>query len=467
MPNITIENFAAGVDRTRPRYASASGSIWAGSNGHITRGGDFEKRKAFISTYTLPAGTFGLAKTAASLVTFGSAVDPGMPSGITYQRLQHGANLMASILSWDLFAGLLYVIAEYDNGDIRHFYDGTMVSDWGVGTANPAGYGTLVRTHKRKVYSPIVSLLWFSELDIANNFDTGSSGSGNINLSNHQSGSDSVTGLVTYQSNLAIFSRSVIQVWDMQDDDANNAPVQTLYETGTRAPRSVLGFGDLDAFYLSDSGVRSLRARNYTNTAGVNDVGTPIDPLIQEYIDTLTDAQIEGAVAVSEPRDGRFWLKIGERIFVFSYFPAKKISAWSWYEPGVEFSDLVSFNGRVYGRAGDNVYLYGGPANATYDDCTVTCALPFERAKRATTFKHWTAVDIAAVNTWNCKLLINPSNEEEFVDVGDLVGFTMLDEVAASTGASPYAAPVLTCTQPGYASVSQVVLSYQGTESKV
>lgn len=464
---LTIENFAAGVDRTRPRHSGPPGSIWSGINGHVTRGGDFERRKAFISTYALPSGTYGLAKTAAGLYVFGSAADPGVPSGITYQRLQHGANGMVGIVSWDLFAGLLYVIAEYDNGEIRHFYNGTMVSDWGAGTPNPAGYGTLARTHKRKLYSPIGSLLWFSELDIPNNIDTGASGSGFVNMSNHQSGSDSVTGLVTYQDRLAIFSRRVIQVWDMQDDDADNAPAQTLYETGTRSPRSVQGFGDLDAFYLSDSGVRSLRARNYTNIAGVNDVGTPIDTLIQEYMDDLTDDQIEEAVSITEPRDGRFWLKIGERIFVFSYFPSKKISAWSWYEPGLEFTDLVSFNGRVYARAGNNVYLYGGSDNAAYDDCAVTCALPFDKARKAAHFKHWNGVDIAAENTWNCKLLLDPNDETKYVDVGDLEGFTLLQEEAMAVGASPYCAPVLTCTASGYASLSQVILHYTGTEAKV
>jgi hypothetical protein len=164
-----------------------------------------------------------------------------------------------------------------------------------------------------------------------------------------------------------VFARRVIQIWNMQDNPASNVPSQFLTETGTRAPRSVRGFGDIDCFYLSDSGIRSIRARSATNLAGVNDVGTPIDTLVREYLATLTETQIANAVSIVDPVDGRFWLAVGRRVFVFSYFPSKKISAWSWYEPGFEITDMVTLNDRVYARAGDQIYLYGGSANATYD----------------------------------------------------------------------------------------------------
>ena len=46
MAYVSIENFAAGVDQTRPIYAAPQGTLWQGINGHLSRGGDFEKRKA-------------------------------------------------------------------------------------------------------------------------------------------------------------------------------------------------------------------------------------------------------------------------------------------------------------------------------------------------------------------------------------------------------------------------------------
>lgn len=470
MGYVLVENFGLGVDRTRPRAVGPNGSIWAGINGNLSRGGDFETAKEFVATYSLPAGTVGLAKTAAGLRVFGHDTTPaGMPSGVTYVQLAHPTTptlAISKIKSWDLFNGALYVIVQYANGDVRHFYNGSIVSDWDVGGVNPSGYGTVARTHQRKMYSPVDSILWFSELDTANNFDTGASGSGFLNMSTHQSGSDAVTALGVFQSQLAVFARRVVQIWTMTADDATNAPGQTLNETGTRAPRSVVGFGDLDCFYLSDSGIRSLRARSGTNTAGVNDVGTPIDDLVREWVDTLTEDQIKDAVSIIEPVDGRFWLKIGERIFVFSYFPTKKISAWSWYEPGHEFTDLVTLDDRIYAREDDVIYLYGGADNDTYTTLDVTCELPFLAGGKPGTYKQIKGFDIAAVGTWTVTILVDPDDEAQTLDVGEVEGNTFLDENIGVAAHTAYFAPKFVHSGGGYASISQFAIYNDAAESE-
>lgn len=469
MAYLLIENFSGGVNRSRPRYAGINGTVWSGIDGHLTRGGDFEVRKEFAS-FASVAGTIGLAKTAGSLYVFGSGASPSMPTGVSYQRLQHPTNsalVLTKVKSWDLFNGKLYVIAEYENGDIRHFYDGAAVSDWGAGGDKPSGYGTIIKTHKRKVYSPIGSILWFSQKDSATVFDTTAAPPGGFqNMQNHSSGSDSVTALTTYQNNLAIFSRRVIQIWDMQDDDALNKPAQTISETGTRATKSVIGFGDIDAFFLSDSGIRSLRARNVNNTAGVNDVGTAIDTLVREWVNSLDDADVENAVAVVEPIDGRFWLAIGTRIFVFTYFPTPKISAWSWYDVGITFTDFVTFNDRVYGRSGDYIYLYGGANNDEYAE-TCTLALPFLTGSKPGTFKNIRGYDIASTGEWDCRVLVNPRNESEYVDIGLLDGVTWGQDGVGAAVHTTHIAPVMTKTSSGYASVSQIGIYYDGAEEKV
>jgi hypothetical protein len=466
-----VDNFSGGVDRSRPRYVGPPGSLWSGINGHLSRGGDFEKRKAFVATYSLPAGTVGMAKVAAGLVVFGSAVAPAMPPGVAYQRLAHptdATRTLIRIISLDLYNGFVYAIAQYDNGDIRHFYNGAEVTSWDDGGTKPVGYGTLVKTHRRKVYSPVRSILWFSQLDAPTIFDTTQAGSGFQNMSTHQSGSDVITGLGIFQSYLAIFSRRIIQIWNMGDDDALNSPFQTIPETGTRAPRSVIGFGDVDSFYLSDSGVRSLRTRSGTNTAGVNDVGTPIDGLIREWISTLLDEQVENAVAVIEPVDGRFWLAIGSRVFVFTFFPSKKIAAWSWYEPGVAFSDLVALDDRVYGRAGDTIYLYGGADNESYDPLTlVTAGLPFLSGGKPGTFKIVKGLDIASTGEWNCKLLVNPNDETEYINLGLLEGVSFPEEGIPVDAHTTHIAPLLTHQGAGPASLSQIAIHTDGAEAKL
>jgi hypothetical protein len=71
------------MDRRRQRVAGTAGTLWSLQNGVISRGGDIERAKKFVSTYTLPAGTFGMAKVRQQLYVFGSAdLVASMPRGV-------------------------------------------------------------------------------------------------------------------------------------------------------------------------------------------------------------------------------------------------------------------------------------------------------------------------------------------------------------------------------------------------
>lgn len=492
MAYVSIENFAAGVDQTRPIYVGPQGTLWQGINGHLSRGGDFEKRKAFVETFTLANDTFGLQAVGdATLYCFGSVVTPGTlittTGGVTstqpvnYQRLQHfsvgasgtigtTAEAMTAVLSTHLFNGLPYVIAQYSNADICHFYNGTAVADWGTGYAgegaNPVSasgeVATIARTHQRKVYALAGSFTAFSDLDDATQWSvTTSTVSGYINMSTHQSGSTDLSGLAVYQRQLAIFARRVIQIWNMFDDDADNSPAQILDNAGTRSPKSVLSFADYDVFFLSDSGIRSLRARDSSTSAAVNDVGVPIDKIVLDHMATLTDAQIAAAVAIIEPIDGRFWLALGNKMFVFTYFPSKKISGWTWYEPGISFTDFTRVGTRVWGRAGNLIYLYGGENNTSYDGATVTCWLPFMSFGRPSTPKQLKGFDIAASGRWTVDLLVNPENLSEYSRIGTSIGeVTQWQENIAATGIWPAVSLKMTHAATVAASVSAVQIHY-------
>jgi len=141
-----VEDFKSGMQRTRLRANSKPGSLWGLTNGHITRGGDIESMKAFVPKYSLPAGTFGLQSVRGRLFTFGSGTTPvGMPIGIEYQRLQHptlSAN-MSSLVAAENFDGKIYTVAEFDDGSVWHYYDGTRVTDWDAIAESVADNSTL------------------------------------------------------------------------------------------------------------------------------------------------------------------------------------------------------------------------------------------------------------------------------------------------------------------------------------
>ena len=135
MPTIWLKKFANGLDARRLPETTTGGALIRAVDGHITRGGEFEKRFAFVPTYTLPAGTVSLAATADSIYVFGSDLDPGVPAGVAYQQLDFTG--LERVVSWDLFDGNIYAVGEFAEAANQHFYNGTLV-DSRIGTGSAA-----------------------------------------------------------------------------------------------------------------------------------------------------------------------------------------------------------------------------------------------------------------------------------------------------------------------------------------
>lgn len=141
MPYFLVSDFRGGLDTRKSPWTAEAGTLQVLRNGHITRGGEIEKRKEFTdlgdllaATHALVAGIAGSA--ARGHVVFGSDPAPGgLPAGVTYQRLQHpdGNADMVSVDAVTLYDGRPYVAATFDDGSQFHFYDGSLVTDWGAG----------------------------------------------------------------------------------------------------------------------------------------------------------------------------------------------------------------------------------------------------------------------------------------------------------------------------------------------
>lgn len=567
-----IENFNLGIDRRRPIYASFNGAVWDAINCHLTRGGDLEKRKAFVKKYTLPAGkTFGLVSAGGVQYTFGSDTAVGVPAGVTYQRLSHPDGFaMTDVLSATAYDGKPYVVAKYSDGSVYHFNGGVIVSSFVDGIvrqsfnsnagianhialllqqdinytttvvgssvtveANTAGaaftYSTstinrgnandqainatvlvanavgvkqrvrfdftgtpevgdrycitidnkefgcksnpiatpnTVYTFRSKVYGLANSLLQFSGTGNASGWNTTlNAGAGFLNLSTADAGSANLTGIEVFQGGLAILSERVVQIYFIREDASLNNLLQTLKNTGTSSPRSVLAYGDIDVFYLSDSGVRSIRARAPSNAAFVNDIGTTIDAYIREDREGITDEQIQKAVAVIEPLDGRYMLAVGRKIYVLSYFPSSQISGWTAYTIPFEIDDFSVLGDKLYARSGDDVYLYGGDDNLTYDDTEMFVQLPFINGGRAGTGKQVQSIDISSEGTWYAEALINPRNSADRLIFGEVDGVTWDIPNTSGFAYTTHIAPSFRSKSSGYCSISSVGITYeQGNE---
>jgi hypothetical protein len=184
--------------------------------------------------------------------------------------------------------------------------------------------------------------------------------------------------------------------------------VQPLPNIGTVAGNSVqpLGTG-LDVLFLSDTGVRSLRVRDLTLSAGVADIGSPVDSQIRK---ALLAGNGPSAASGVEPLTGAYMVYVNpsvvaypnakanaaqclSSIYSLAYYPSNKIIAWStldavdnlggYFIPSSRFQTLFG-QLWIYGMdaaGAPALYQYGGPNNDTYDASVCTVILPFMDAK--------------------------------------------------------------------------------------
>lgn len=331
----------------------------------------------------------------------------------------------------------------------------------------PTGRVTALETLKDKVYAGAGSILFYSAIAAPTKWDfTVDTGAGFNNMANNTSGAEKITGLAKYQGNLAVFSRWATQIWFMDPDPVGNRQLQVLDNIGALAARSIVSVGDIDVFFLSDTGIRSLRARDSSNAAFVSDIGTPIDPLVIETLRAYTDEEKAAACSAVEPEDGRYWLAIGGHVYVFSYFAGAKVSAWGRYIPPSPVRWLAVQAGRVYARCDDDsLLLLGGANNDEYDDTSVLVITPFMDARQPGTHKEIAGIDLGIEGEWEVDIALDPGNPDAYERIAQIDRPTYAMERITVDGITSHFKLRLRSRGSGYARLSNVAVHYNGVEA--
>jgi hypothetical protein len=694
MGRIWVRELTGGLDVRRMAATTSGGVLIKGEDGHINEGGEFEKRPAFVSSYTLPEGTVELAHTTTGLLVFGHDTEPmGMPSGVGYEQLVHpdtSSLALTRVLSYDLYGGLVYAVGQFEDGSIHHFYDGAVVDDWydgrarasftvtggsvtpavaatgsfdvtggtnGVGnqitsvkvdgidvltgpiahtgtnsttataiasainslssspdytaaavgdtvtitaaltgtaangkalaivvggdatvgnisnmaggaatitssvdniTVNgvsiidtpvdwttshedtaaaiaaeinsytsspdyeatavgarvniiaedagtgPNGFavaftladgmvfdptsttmaggadsdayvpGEFVRTIGSKMYSTSDGRMHFSGIRAPTQWTTDAVGAGFIDMSQEASAFEELTGLADYQGFVAVFAANGVMIWYVDPDPDLYAKRQVLRNTGTPYPGSITEFGDSDLFYLANSGCRSLKARDSSNAAATTDIGSPIDKLIRAKLRTMSAEERSRIRGLINPADGRFWLIMGDTIYVFSFFPNSKVSAWTTYtasylSSGVrtdfEIENAVVLGDKVFVRSGNTIYSFGGlDDEPTYDGTIAKAHLPFLSADNPTQFKGWDGFDAAVEGTWSAYIAPVVKDASIREQAANVAGVTFDEHRYSLTGQSTHVSLQFESQGETAAKVSSAVLHYVGGE---
>lgn len=321
-------------------------------------------------------------------------------------------------------------------------------------------------TYKSKVVAGIDYSIYFSRLNDATQWDIYDNGTGFINLSNNFSGRDPLTGLGVYQDKLAIFSRRNIQLFDINYDPSQDSQAQVIDGTGTIAPGSVVSANSLDLFYLADNGIRSIKARQNTVSAYADDIGTPIDTLIIDKLATMTEEQKSKAVAIIEPVEGRYWLVLGDQIYVLSMYAGSQIFAWSRYVPGFNIEWLANKDNLVYARSGNKIYIYGGPTGTQYDSCETVVELPYMDGGTPHVYKAAAGLDLTIDGTWTVSTGFDYTAPEARDVVCTATQSTYALGIIPMAGVGTHMGIKMVNQSPGPAKVSNIVVHFRELHSR-
>lgn len=330
-------------------------------------------------------------------------------------------------------------------------------------TGRASATGETIYVRKRRIFSTAGSLVRYSKLGDPTDWTDAAlaSGAGFLNISNEAEGADSLVGMADYNELTAIFARDTIVTYSFTADATETQIAQTVGNTGTFAAKSVVAYGANDVFYLDQTGVRSLRARETYNAAYASDVGSSIDAFVQEILDSEQEDVVSRATAAIENRDGRYLLAIGSKILVLSQFPASKIVGWSYVDFGQQIDVLVRSGKSLYLRAGDTIYIYGGESGNEYPDdgeFPVEAITPFFSAKDPAGQKTFAGFNTSATNTWSVEILLDPNDLAKKTSLGTISGVTYSRPDYIGPGRAAAYALRFVCDKAGPATISSTTV---------
>lgn len=421
MPKVfSVNNFNGGLDVRKTVLTAPGGTLRQLENAFVNAGGEIEKRMALVTVANINVAVqpkpyiFGQN---GQVHVFGVAAAPvinniNCPHPITPHTLAAAPEQIVEILDCEAFNNNYFVCGRGVSGTTYCWYKDILVLE----ADGSYSHGTFVRTYKTKMYRIDGMRLRFSGVNAPEVNDPASvtnPGAGFINLGVNDPDGENLQSMEVYYNNMAVSARLLTQVWTLDPDPANDTLGQML-RIGVISPHSMLQFGTGDVLFLSDSGVRSLKAMNINLAAAVSDVGSAIDPLLVEAI-REDPASAKGSIALVQPIQGRYWLHIEGIVYVLSYYPAASITAWSTYALGYQALNMIVVENNVYllDDAG-NLRLYGGVDGKTYDSCKVTVVTPHMHATNSTEKKRISAVDVMCYGAWSIEIGMLPNRTDLF-----------------------------------------------------
>ena len=130
MKTENLTTISGGMSRQRTKGAALKDVLFLLKNGYVTSEKTVKSRPGTVLEHTLPAGTKGLVAFDGGFHVFASSAVVGLPSNFTVHVLRPPDDAELSAVHFaSPFLGFLYVAAEFDDGDIYHYWLRT-ADDW-------------------------------------------------------------------------------------------------------------------------------------------------------------------------------------------------------------------------------------------------------------------------------------------------------------------------------------------------
>lgn len=355
MAEIAYDRFEGGLDRRYNRPVGGANILWVLKNAYITTGKKIKKRPCFVSVATLEAGTKGLKAAGGVLNTFyGQGTVTHANPLFRANKVAHPtlAIDVAKAHFAEMFNGFLYASVEYTNGDVKHHYlDGT--SPTHIADVNCPNSKQVVKL-SQKIYAAKGGDVGFCATALPRNW-TLVLDSGTVSSATNAAGSDTVTAVGNFNSDLAIFFQDGVQVWHVDPDPSLNVLKSSSNSAGTAFAKAGQTLAQ-DFVFLAKTGFRSLSVAVLTSNLQENDIGSAIDKLRSEIVDT------DDPVSIYFPTLGQLLVFNGVKVYTYSFSKSNKLSAWADGTFPFTIDAVAVLNGELYARSGDNVYRYSTTA---------------------------------------------------------------------------------------------------------
>lgn len=130
---VPLQPLTAGINRLRTKGGADPRQLYDLLNGYVDQDGSIVSRPGTVKVCDLPPGTKGLCAANGVLNVFSDSPKEDMPEGVECIVLRHptipGLTLhdipFAGPFLGDAHGALLYVVAEFNNGDVYHYWTRT------------------------------------------------------------------------------------------------------------------------------------------------------------------------------------------------------------------------------------------------------------------------------------------------------------------------------------------------------